>query len=409
MLIAPLLAAALLAAPLLPPAAVPFERARPVAALSSYIADSDYPRAAIDAREQGTTRLILDIGADGRVAGCEITRSSGSDLLDGTTCRLLTERARFTPARDTHGRAVPDAMSTLVNWVLPPMASREQIVAANRAWSFCLRPHAVRQFGNAARSSADIAASAFPACRREEDALVEVDFMNVPRDTPEGKAAEAEYRREKHAAAVDLIEFHRRRAASGEKPLLWDKARAELARYVSNDDYPDEAIEAGQQGNVRFTLGVGADGRVTRCAILESSGSPSLDAATCRVMAERARFVPAIDFEGKPAPDSVTSSLRWVLPEDEPEEASPEVEAALNAWMACLTPRLAPHFEDTARTSREIAEAAFPHCRAQEEQVHAPLRAQFAAEPPSVAEEAIGAMRELIVELIEKERKPPRR
>ena len=94
------------------------------------------------------------------------------------------------------------------------------------------------------------------------------------------------------------------------------KARANLASYVSNDDYPSDAQRNEEQGTTRFTLSVGTNGRVTGCTVTSSSGSSSLDRTTCRLMQSRARFTPATDNRGNPTTDSVSGSIRWVLPED---------------------------------------------------------------------------------------------
>lgn len=93
------------------------------------------------------------------------------------------------------------------------------------------------------------------------------------------------------------------------------RARTDLARYVSDADYPDAALRSGEQGTTRFRLLVGADGRVTGCSVIGSSGSSALDSATCRLMKSRARFSPARDSNGNATTDSVASAIRWVLPD----------------------------------------------------------------------------------------------
>jgi periplasmic protein TonB len=93
------------------------------------------------------------------------------------------------------------------------------------------------------------------------------------------------------------------------------RARANLASYVSDEDYPSAAVRNEEQGTTRFRLGVGPDGRVTDCRVTGSSGSSALDSATCRLMKSRARFAPARDSDGRPASDSVSSAIRWVLPD----------------------------------------------------------------------------------------------
>jgi protein TonB len=80
------------------------------------ILDSDYPRAASRAGATGTVLVHLSVGADGRVERCRIARSSGSADLDEATCRLARERFRYSPARDSEGRAVADTVGWKQAW-----------------------------------------------------------------------------------------------------------------------------------------------------------------------------------------------------------------------------------------------------------------------------------------------------
>lgn len=96
--------------------------ARPAKArsnLASYFSGGDYPDAAIRNEEQGTAEFELRIDARGRVDQCTITSSSGSALLDSTTCRIMRSRARFSPARDASGQDVPDVVRSRIRWVIP--------------------------------------------------------------------------------------------------------------------------------------------------------------------------------------------------------------------------------------------------------------------------------------------------
>jgi len=92
------------------------------------------------------------------------------------------------------------------------------------------------------------------------------------------------------------------------------RARTNLASYFGDADYPADALRRHEQGRVGFTLDVDATGRVAACRITESSGSATLDAATCRIARERARFTPALDRRGRPVPDRTASHVNWVLP-----------------------------------------------------------------------------------------------
>jgi protein TonB len=86
--------------------------------VSGRIRDSDYPRSASRSGETGTVIVHLSVGPDGRVAGCRIASSSGSSDLDEATCRLTRERFRYSPARDSQGRAVADTVGWKQRWWL---------------------------------------------------------------------------------------------------------------------------------------------------------------------------------------------------------------------------------------------------------------------------------------------------
>ncbi len=109
-------------APPAPPAPPPprvSQAAKARGNLLSLISDDDYPQSAIRNEEQGTTAVRLTIGTDGRVAGCDVTQSSGSSALDSTTCNIFRRRARFTPAKDQAGNPISDTYVQRVRWVLP--------------------------------------------------------------------------------------------------------------------------------------------------------------------------------------------------------------------------------------------------------------------------------------------------
>jgi protein TonB len=92
------------------------------------------------------------------------------------------------------------------------------------------------------------------------------------------------------------------------------RAKANLGSYVSDADYPSDAIRREEQGATRFKLAVGPDGRVASCTVTGSSGSAALDLATCRLMKSRARFAPARDSGGNAVADAVTSTIVWRIP-----------------------------------------------------------------------------------------------
>ena len=87
--------------------------------MSSWLTDADYPSREAQKYGQGSTRVTLTIGPDGRTRRCEVPITSGSAVLDKRACQVLMERARFAPATDQDGKAVFSSFSTSVNWKTP--------------------------------------------------------------------------------------------------------------------------------------------------------------------------------------------------------------------------------------------------------------------------------------------------
>lgn len=85
------------------------------------------------------------------------------------------------------------------------------------------------------------------------------------------------------------------------------------AAWVTNDDYPPSALRAGEQGVVTILVGVDLLGRVSSCSVTESSGSPTLDEATCRLVQRRGRFHPAQNARGESVAGSFTTRIAWRL------------------------------------------------------------------------------------------------
>jgi TonB family protein len=92
------------------------EPARAKANLASLISNDDYPIEALRNEEEGTVGFMLRVGTDGLVEKCTVTSPSGSAALDSATCNLLTERARFTPARNKRGKPIPDTVAARIIW-----------------------------------------------------------------------------------------------------------------------------------------------------------------------------------------------------------------------------------------------------------------------------------------------------
>ena len=97
-----------------PPAPRQAEPKSLVGSLQGLISAEDYPPSALDNNEQGTVSVTLTVGPSGRVKGC--SPSGGTSSLQSVTCRLLTSRARFSPAQDGSGNPITSTTSARITW-----------------------------------------------------------------------------------------------------------------------------------------------------------------------------------------------------------------------------------------------------------------------------------------------------
>jgi TonB family protein len=96
----------------------------------------------------------------------------------------------------------------------------------------------------------------------------------------------------------------------------------QIAGSISDADYPAAAIRASEQGRTSMTIAIGADGMVIGCEVRETSGSQTLDEASCALLTQRFRFEPARDASGQPVRSTAARSVTWRLPEDGPGRGS---------------------------------------------------------------------------------------
>jgi periplasmic protein TonB len=95
------------------------------------------------------------------------------------------------------------------------------------------------------------------------------------------------------------------------------RARGDVRFLFSPNDYPEAARRRDETGTVRARLDISANGSVTGCSIVASSGSAALDSATCRVLKARAHFAPAKDSSGQAVNDSyLTPKIVWKIEGD---------------------------------------------------------------------------------------------
>lgn len=93
-------------------------------------------------------------------------------------------------------------------------------------------------------------------------------------------------------------------------------AKGNPADWISNDDYPSDALSAEASGTSSIRWDIGTTGRVENCTVTKSSGNSSLDRAACSALTRRGRYTPAQDQSGQPIRVSgQTRNVRWVLPQ----------------------------------------------------------------------------------------------
>jgi protein TonB len=98
-----------------PPPPPPPKPATPRNDPGSWATPNDYPSRALREDRTGTTTFRVTIDDNGRVADCQIVKSSGSPDLDEATCKNVTRRARFKKPSDGYG----SVYTNRVRWVIP--------------------------------------------------------------------------------------------------------------------------------------------------------------------------------------------------------------------------------------------------------------------------------------------------
>jgi TonB family protein len=79
-------------------------------------------------------------------------------------------------------------------------------------------------------------------------------------------------------------------------------------------DFPQKALAEKRQGRVKFELAISPTGVVEGCKVLESSMHADLDAESCKIALNKAKFGPALDVAGQATAGRVQTRLNWRLP-----------------------------------------------------------------------------------------------
>lgn len=85
---------------------------------------------------------------------------------------------------------------------------------------------------------------------------------------------------------------------------------------LTTRDLPEEVFASGFDGTVGVKYLVARDGRVPDCIVTRSSGSRTVDVATCRMIRERFRFRPSRDGSGRPVESWIVENHSWYVEAD---------------------------------------------------------------------------------------------
>jgi hypothetical protein len=94
-------------------------RPKPQGSPATWLRSGDYPRDMLFSGKQALVSFRLAVNAVGTPTACEIQRSYNDQKFNDVTCANLLRRARFSPARDAKGNAVPSYFLNTVRWVIP--------------------------------------------------------------------------------------------------------------------------------------------------------------------------------------------------------------------------------------------------------------------------------------------------
>lgn len=78
----------------------------------------DYRALAAGRMPAGRAMVSLRVEPTGQPSSCRVLRSSGDPYVDSGLCPLITERLRFLPALDDHGRPIPFQLDYVATWTL---------------------------------------------------------------------------------------------------------------------------------------------------------------------------------------------------------------------------------------------------------------------------------------------------
>ena len=78
-------------------------------------------------------------------------------------------------------------------------------------------------------------------------------------------------------------------------------------------DAPLHLLREDRAQSVRFAITVTPDGKIQSCDVEVSSGNSKLDSYTCKLVSQRAKFGPAVSFDGRATYGVHRQTVTWSL------------------------------------------------------------------------------------------------
>ncbi len=98
-------------------------------------------------------------------------------------------------------------------------------------------------------------------------------------------------------------------SSEGSRPA---SARDNVEALLKPANYADSGMWGGVKGSARYVLFIDPAGNLAGCEAVSEDASPILALVGCDILRQRAQFTPALDQDGKPVRDVITTSeVRW--------------------------------------------------------------------------------------------------
>lgn len=94
-------------------------RAAPVGSPGNWLTSGDYPTELLRQGATGIVHFRLDVDEKGAVTGCHVQMSTKPAGFDVTTCKLIMQRAKFTPGHNAKGEPIKSYYVSTASWMIP--------------------------------------------------------------------------------------------------------------------------------------------------------------------------------------------------------------------------------------------------------------------------------------------------